>query len=406
MRAVAVVSIVVLSIGLGGVAIGYATNSVDKVFGEGSLDAAQAEMAAAAAHAEMKAAAAKAEIAAAAQAETIAAIVPTAGMNDCTKYPDDPTCVTLAAILSALDTLHKDISALADAVKASPDVAKLDPSADLRPVVDQLAKLVEGVNKVSRTVGDLERPLGALDDVRESLRGIATSERHLDDLRQIGDLLKPLERIGALVDSLTQVESSLRHLDSLSFGLKSLGEIRQAIEAVDRQLAQIVEHSPRADDPAAARADKPCSTLKSFAAESDRELRQLAPDSTEAARNLGLTASATYRVLDRQAIFFDPGSKEMSPAAKWQLALILETARLTRAALSIRGDSDRQSDKESLALALDRARAVAARIAEFGAEKRDRIPIVGMSWSETAGRVPEPYRRTVRVELLQRCEQP
>jgi hypothetical protein len=122
---------------------------------------------------------------------------------------------------------------------------------------------------------------------------------------------------------------------------------------------------------------------------------------TDLANRRRLTTAQQYRVTKRQ-IFFDPQANQPSEIGMRLLRLTAEDARKRGAALAIRAEADRASDGVNAeAMARQRADVIADYLAQHAP-----VPVVGIGLATPVGAASEPYRRIVRIDLLEPCTPP
>jgi hypothetical protein len=116
------------------------------------------------------------------------------------------------------------------------------------------------------------------------------------------------------------------------------------------------------------------------------------------AKRRGLTTAQQYRVTKRQ-IFFDPQANQPSEIGMRRLRLTAEDARKRGLAVAIRAEADTASDgADAAAMARGRADTVADWLAQHAP-----VPLVGIGLAAPVGTASEPYRRIVRIDLLDPC---
>jgi hypothetical protein len=101
----------------------------------------------------------------------------------------------------------------------------------------------------------------------------------------------------------------------------------------------------------------------------------------------------------KRQLFFDPRANQPSEIGLRLLQLIAEDARKRGLALAIRALADVASDGANAdVMARQRADAVADYLAQHAA-----VPVISIGLLSPSGAVSEPYRRIVRIDLLEPC---
>jgi hypothetical protein len=288
----------------------------------------------------------------------------TQAINGVTNKLDGSGSSEMARTLLAIETALRAIAE---------SMAKSGPAtADLLDRLDKLEtalrSLAEAAAKPSPATPQL---LERLDAIEKALDAIANRRGELPTV--------PTSQLQAIVDSLVAIQSALGKLD----GAAALDHLT-LIEVILSDLRY--PSSPT-----------PCETLKPFAplAEPTQSERYL----VNLARQRGLTVAQQYRGTRRQ-IFFDPQANQPSEIGTRLLQLTGEDARRRGLALAIRAEADTVSDGANAdAMARQRADAIADYLAQHSP-----VPVVGIGLAPPSGAASEPYRRIVRIDLLEPCD--
>jgi outer membrane protein OmpA-like peptidoglycan-associated protein len=139
----------------------------------------------------------------------------------------------------------------------------------------------------------------------------------------------------------------------------------------------------------------------------DNELRALQARAGEQREHWGFPPGLRYRSVSNHLVIFDTDVALPSNGAKVALTHYLHSNTFTRAALSIRGGTDRQGTRPWNAR-LSRSRAI--NVARYVLDDLRYPPIVDLNWVGEDGpteptnvNTSEPYNRIVRIQMLEPC---
>jgi len=287
-------------------------------------------------------------------------------------------------------------------------------------LLDRLDKLRAGLTDVAAAAAKpapvappelLER----LAEIERALRALPVSPLAatdlLDRLDKLQAVLHPLAAMPELLPRLDAIEKALRGIADNGAGQppvlppRQLDDIVKILTAIQisvnegRGLGTVIEHLTLIE---AILSDLPypspisCGPVPGFV-----PLTEPTPGEgqlMDLAKRRGLTTAQQYRVTKRQ-IFFDPKANQPSEIGMRLLRLAAETARKRGAAVAIRAEADNISDgADAEAMARQRAATVADYLAQHAP-----VPLVGIGLATPVGAASEPYRRIVRIDLLELC---
>ena len=281
----------------------------------------------------------------------------------------------LLATLGSLDkTLRETTATSSDTIKQAigDGVAKLAQQLDAISTALRTTPRLRPTDRGSQELPNFNELTAAIKDIavglRESVPGISPPI---------------LAKLDAILTTLTTMEDRLQALD----GEAALTPVLEHLSLIEVLISEI-------DHPAARTCQKVNPLQEPQPNLSVAEERLIA-----AARRGGLTWARSYRVMQRQ-LFYDPGSTAPSPIGQRIIGLIVEDARRHGWALVIRAEADAASDGEAAdMMAARRARELADAI-----EKRGSVPVLGFGIARPSGAVSEPYRRVVRIDVLEPCQ--
>ena len=296
---------------------------------------------------------------------------------------DRPATLRPDALQGLLATLGSLDKTLREATSASSSTIK-------EAIGDGVAKLAQQLDAISTTLrttehsrptdgGKPEPPKLELTELTAAIKDVAAG------LREAGPGVSPslLVKLDAVLATLTTMTVRLQALD----GAAALTPILEHLSLIEVLISEI-------DRPAVRTCQKLAPLRLPQPNLSVAEDRLMA-----AARRGGLTWARKYRVVSRQ-LFYDPESIAPSPIGQRILGLIVEDARRQGSALLIRAEADTASDGETAdTMAARRAGELAELI-----EKRGPIPVLGFGIVPPSGAASEPYRRVVRIDVLEPCQ--
>jgi len=296
-----------------------------------------------------------------------------------------------ADLLNRLDKLQTDLATLGRAAGKPAPVAPPELLEHLDGIERALRALPVSPGKPDPAAADL---LDRLDKLQAALHPLAAMPELLPWLDAIEKALRriagngpgeppvlPPSQLDAIVKILTAIQISVGKGAALDTVIEHL----TLIEAI---LSDLPYPSP-----------SPCGPVPGFTplAEPTPGERQL----MDLAKRRGLTTAQQYRITKRQ-IFFDPKANQPSEIGMRLLRLTAETARKRGVAVVIRAEADDISDgADAEAMARQRAAAVADYLAQPAP-----VPLVGIGLATPVGAASEPYRRIVRIDLLEPCPAP
>ena len=282
----------------------------------------------------------------------------------------------------------------------------------------------DALNALTRTVADLGKTLGDTNSAsagatRQAISdGVARLSQHLDAIASALRTMPPstvppaIVPMDGLIAAIKDVASAVRDtvpgvpppvvakLDEVVAKLTSIDEHVAGLDSAPA-LTPVLEHLTLIEE-LISEINHPvvrsCQKLDPLA------LPQLNLSGTEerlvaAARRAGLTWARKYRVTARQ-LFYNAEATALSPIGERVLRLIVEDARQHGRALLVRAEADAASDGEAAdTMAAGRAAGVAGLIERYGA-----VPVLGFGLAHPAGTVSEPYRRLVRIDILEPCQ--
>jgi len=296
-----------------------------------------------------------------------------------------------ADLLNRLDKLQTDLATLGRAAGKPAPAAPPELLEHLDGIERALRALPVSPGKPDPAAADL---LDRLDKLQAALHPLAAMPELLPWLDAIEKALRriagngpgeppvlPPSQLDAIVKILTAIQISVGKGAALDTVIEHL----TLIEAI---LSDLPYPSP-----------SPCGPVPGFTplAEPTPGERQL----MDLAKRRGLTTAQQYRITKRQ-ILFDPKANQPSEIGMRLLRLTAETARKRGVAVVIRAEADDISDgADAEAMARQRAAAVADYLAQPAP-----VPLVGIGLATPVGAASEPYRRIVRIDLLEPCPAP